>query len=335
MNQLENMDVLIAKYILGEASVLEKEMVKKWIRLSEENKKYYADCKTVFRLTGLSIDDTENVEIAWNKLKHSIENKSKSSALRSIGHFFYNRAAVFILFIGIGYLFFFLFYKAKNEAILTENEIVLSAETKSVITDTLSDGSLVKLDQKSKLVYFSSFNKENRHVKLTGNAHFCIRHNEQLPFIINTGDVFIKDMGTSFSIKSNPTDSIVQVFVEEGKVMFYSLNNHGVELKETETGIYHKNSSQFEKVVPHFNTSAGIISLRFENSNLKTVIDTLNKIYNTPIALFCNKLETLELTATFTETSVQPIVETIAATLGLTIIHKQEEIILTDDSCNR
>ncbi len=334
MNQLENMDELIAKHVLGEASFLEKEMVKEWIALSEENKRYYTDCKTVFRLTGLSTDDTKNVEIAWNKLKHSIENKGKKPTLRNIGNLFYNRAAVFILLIGMGYLLLFHFSRTKNKVILTENEIVLSAGTGLVITDTLSDGSLIRLDQKSKLVYSSSFNKKNRDVKLTGNAHFRIRHNEQLPFIINTGDVFIKDMGTSFSIKSNPSDSIVQVSVEEGRVVFYTINNRGIELRETETGIYYKNSMRFEKVVSRFNTLPKLISLRFENTRLKAVVDTLNKAYNAHIVLFCDKLETLELTVTFTETSVQPVVETIAATLGLTILNKKEEIVLTDGSCN-
>ena len=325
MDQLENIDELIAKCELGEASVDEKQRMQEWITQSAENKSYYAKCKTIFEIAGDVLNEEKKVERAFERFNHSISNNHKKSTLKRISTVFYSKAATLVLLIGTIYLL----YTFSR----TEKDIKLSTETASV-KKLLPDGTFVILDQKSQLSYPAVFNEENREVKLSGNAYFRIHHNDKLPFIINIGNVFIKDVGTSFNVKADPADSIVQVTVEEGIVAFYSLSDPGIRLNATQTGIYNKYTGRFKMLTSEANPpTRKMMTLNFENASLRNIVNEVNKTYHSTIVLSCDKLDSLELTVTFTEDSVEPIVEAIAATLGLTIKNEGSTIILTNASC--
>lgn len=82
---------------------------------------------------------------------------------------------------------------------------------------TLTDGSVVLLGADSRLVYPETFNGSTREVTLEGEAFFEISENPQQPFIVHTGDVQTKVLGTSFRISAFK-GSPVTVAVATGKV---------------------------------------------------------------------------------------------------------------------
>lgn len=329
MNQHEHIDELIAKHLAKETSAAEKDFINKWIASSETNNSYYSEMKMIYEIADKqTLQDKINIDIAWNKFSEKLpEPANKRTIFKKLIATLYGKAALFICLFGLGYLIY-------SQFGYHEKEIVFSSSTSASRNDTLSDKTFVSLYPNSSIRYSSSFNISNRNLKLTGEAYFKVQHNAELPFIINTGKVFIKDIGTAFTVKALPSDSTVMVTVTEGKVIFYSSQNSGMTLLKNETGIYNLISETFRKKDDSFNAET-TQTLSFESTSLQLVIDTLNKVYHEHIVLSCKNLESLELTASFKEKTATPIVETIAETFGLSITRNNGTVLLNSRTCKK
>ncbi|WP_247231500.1 FecR family protein [Telluribacter sp. SYSU D00476] len=86
------------------------------------------------------------------------------------------------------------------------------------LTIKLTDGTVIRLNAGSTLSYPEKFRSEKREVHLTGEAYFEVAPNPSAPFIIHTGDVQVRVVGTKFSVKAYPEGDEVKVAVVEGKV---------------------------------------------------------------------------------------------------------------------
>ena len=82
---------------------------------------------------------------------------------------------------------------------------------------TLPDGTKVRLNAGSELIYSNRFNKSIREVFLSGEAFFDVTRNEQKPFIIHSNQITTTVLGTSFNIRSYENQP-EQVTVATGKV---------------------------------------------------------------------------------------------------------------------
>lgn len=65
---------------------------------------------------------------------------------------------------------------------------------------TLSDGTKVWMNSDSKLEFPPSFQGENRIVRLSGEAYFEVKSDKKHPFIVETQDVKVRVLGTSFNL---------------------------------------------------------------------------------------------------------------------------------------
>lgn len=94
----------------------------------------------------------------------------------------------------------------------------------------LSDGSEVWLNAGSRLVYPTQFVGTNREVQLEGEAYFKIHRDINHPFIVKSGDVYTKVLGTEFNIRMKSSDvdknansyTACEVTLVKGKVSVYS-----------------------------------------------------------------------------------------------------------------
>ena len=83
---------------------------------------------------------------------------------------------------------------------------------------SLPDGSTVILNENSLLSYQGTFSGKIREVQLSGEAFFDIKHDENRPFIVHTGNVKTTVLGTAFNIKAFPSGTKVEVTVIRGRV---------------------------------------------------------------------------------------------------------------------
>ena len=83
----------------------------------------------------------------------------------------------------------------------------------------LPDGSQVWLNAGSRLDYVNAdFTNHHREVYLTGEAFFDIVHNPSSPFIVRSGDMQIRVLGTSFNVKAYPEEDQMETSLIRGSV---------------------------------------------------------------------------------------------------------------------
>lgn len=82
---------------------------------------------------------------------------------------------------------------------------------------TLPDGSLVWINAGSTLSIPSSYNEKVREVYLTGEAYFDVKANKARPFLVKTGTLTTKVLGTAFNINTFDPNKIAFT-VQNGKV---------------------------------------------------------------------------------------------------------------------
>lgn len=85
----------------------------------------------------------------------------------------------------------------------------------------LSDGTVVYLTSNSYLKYPSTFDKDKREVTLVGRAYFEVKKSK-IPFIVNTSDMNIEVLGTSFDVESRNSGSSASVILVEGSVKVFA-----------------------------------------------------------------------------------------------------------------
>lgn len=80
----------------------------------------------------------------------------------------------------------------------------------------LPDGSTVLMNADSELSY--AFGKNGREITLRGEAFFDVVHNPRVPFIVHSGKVNTRVLGTSFNVRAYPGQRNVKVTVSRGEV---------------------------------------------------------------------------------------------------------------------
>jgi ferric-dicitrate binding protein FerR (iron transport regulator) len=82
----------------------------------------------------------------------------------------------------------------------------------------LPDGSTVCLNKNSRLEYPRVFRDTMREVVLSGEAYFDITPLAGRPFIVHTGKLSTRVLGTAFNIRAYPGDKAIAITVTSGKV---------------------------------------------------------------------------------------------------------------------
>jgi len=327
---------LIAAFLSNQISSEEAAAVQNWIDASQENRNHFEQFKTVFEETGKLIPAPVDVDVdmAWNEMSCRIDvyeqkNKPVSNAHN---HIFILRktmlrvAAVLIPLITISIVYLLLTQKQKTMTKLATNQIV---------HDTLSDGSVVSLNNNSKLTYPEKFNGNMREVSMEGEAFFDIKPDKEKPFVIHTENMLIKVLGTSFNVKARLESDEIEVYVKTGQVMFADAGKAGVyevsiTLQPGETGVYNKTTRKISKTneVDENNLFWKTKSLVFSRANLSEVIATIQEYYPVSIVLQNENLKSLHFSATFKDQPVDSILSIITNTFDLKISKEGTHYIL-------
>jgi|WetSurMetagenome_2_1015567.scaffolds.fasta_scaffold45765_3 transmembrane sensor len=105
-------------------------------------------------------------------------------------------------------------YSNNTAKVITQ---ILSIPNHKIFKVILSDGTEVMLNAKSKLTYPNKFMGNQRIVQLNGEAYFKVAHNAKCPFIVETGRLQTKVLGTEFNIR-NYSNAYTHVTLLKGSV---------------------------------------------------------------------------------------------------------------------
>lgn len=189
-------------------------------------------------------------------------------------------------------------------------------ERKEVV---LPDSSRLWLNAGSSVDYPAVFRGGERNVGLTGEAFFDVTRDPAHPFVIRTGAVCTRVVGTTFNIKAYPEDSAIAVSVVTGRVKVSSAHA-SVDLQPDQQAVYGKSDDRL--TVRHYPGAGALAAwkdgkLQFRNMRLQEVARTLERRYAVSIRVDGRSGDCPVLHADFDETeSVGRILEMLAVSLN-------------------
>jgi transmembrane sensor len=192
----------------------------------------------------------------------------------------------------------------------------------------LSDSSIVYLGAGSKLTFPEAFTGKSREIYLDGEAFFEIKSNPQMPFIVHTGKVQTKVLGTSFKIEAF-TGAPFAVEVATGKIQIAEGLKSLAILTPGEQLTYYNGKISQHQVLPADVMAWKNSVLTFNNKSLYEITRILERWYDVRIS-FKNKMkaeETLTLSINAT-TSVDKIFKVLASAAHFNYNIKNKEIVI-------
>jgi transmembrane sensor len=205
-------DAMLIKYLLGEAAAAEVREIEAWITASSVNHRKFGELKIILEASRhLAQESTLNETEAWERFKElraeSRRGPAKVRAFTDHTAYRWLQSVAALLLIWTGWWMYHSYDSSKPSP---AEWVRLDAEN-SVRIDTLPDGSIVHLNKNSGILYAADFNSR-RNVRLKGEAFFEVRHNKDVPFNVQAGDIKIVDIGTAFNVKSlrHKTEVIVE-----------------------------------------------------------------------------------------------------------------------------
>ncbi len=333
-SKFENIEVLIAKYLAGEADAADLVLLNEWRKLSSENEIEFSQMEKLYNnSSSLRNVIPVDTDAAWMKLKNTISIQPEQGKIISIKPAtsrinFIRIAASILIVAGLGMLAFFLTLPSEDKFAEIKSENVIRKEK-------LPDGSTVTLNKNTTLAYSTDHFSRKRIVKLKGEAFFDVVHDEKNPFLIEAADLKIEDVGTSFNVQAKENTGIAIISVVSGEVKITTLTGQVFNLVAGEEATYNvktKIVSKKESIEENISAYADRVFV-FENAELKTVVDVLNDVYDSQLTIENHKLDSCRITVTFDNEAIDDIATVIAETLGLEIKKSNEQIILSGNDC--
>jgi transmembrane sensor len=311
MKQDMSEDILI-KYILGEATIAEGQEIETWIAVNSANAKKFEQVKIILetskRLAQVSpLGETE----AWEKFKEKRATRGEPAKVRSISSNtgWLRIAAAVVFLIGGGWIAYYLYdQRGGNPA-----ELVSIKTTNMVRIDTLPDGSIVHINKNSSITYAGDF-ESRREIKLSGEAFFEVKHNEEVPFTVRVNDINIRDVGTAFNVKSKQQNT--EVIVESGIVQV-SRSANSIRLTPNEMVRIKAGDKQLkiEKSTDQLYNYYRSNTFIARGTPLWRLVDILNEAYGSDIEIANSALRNTQITVTIRyEDSLSNILEIIRST---------------------
>jgi ferric-dicitrate binding protein FerR (iron transport regulator) len=221
---------------------------------------------------------------------------------------------------------------ATNSRSVHEKEIVTRYGTRSY--QQLPDGSKLWLNAGSKVSYAEVSAGGRRELTLTGEAFFDVRHDPEHPFIIHTGRLDIKVLGTSFNIKAYPNDSTIETTLISGKVeielpgqsqksiVLRPSEKLVIPIRETQSVLEGTLAVARQTVAPDpqyktvLETSWVEDKLVFRNETFSDVSRKLERWYNIHISFEDDQYLKERLTAYFKDQPIRNVMDALQLSLG-------------------
>lgn len=198
---------------------------------------------------------------------------------------------------------------------------------------TLSDGTKVWLNAASSLRFPQHFvaTEKKRIVYLEGEAFFDVTKNKDQPFIVKTGAVNVKVLGTRFNVSSYIEDATVKTTLVEGEVEVNEGDSENfLQLTPSYQAIFNKNKKGLlkKKVNTLLYTSWMDKKIVLENESFAEVSKRIERTYNVSIINHNKELNNTHFTGEFDVENIEEIFRTFSETLKFKYDIKDKNIII-------
>lgn len=315
---MEQIDNYIQSFLNGSLDADSHAVLRQWIKEKPENREYFQNTVAIWKATGvMSNADGFDVASAIGKFKEETQPANRINFYRRALTF--SAAAIILLLCGVSSLFFlWQSERSASEMVEEYKEYVVEVPDGAKSKITFPDGSVVWLNAGSKVTYDSNFARESRNVGLTGEGYFEVSKNKELPFVVNTGKLTVKVLGTKFNLKSYEEDSEVKVTLKEGavKVGDFLTDAAPVVLKPNQRFTFKKMTQtiQVDSVDASHIENWRNGAMTFDKVPLEEIAKELRRLYNIPIRIESDKLKHIVYYSDFQENvSIEKVLEILSS----------------------
>ena len=336
-NQFQKM---LDRFLAGQCSPEEEQLVQDWYASlwKEDEPDIRPDLKA----------QLENR--LWNTLSDRMTLAHPSGKQRNLWPFVRIAAAILLVAVAIG-AFFLPSQPEVSPEVIAFSE---SKEPVQVIENSeaspqpfvLADGSRITLEPGSRLKFQQLTESPLRTVYLEGDGFFEIAHDKTRPFLVYTGAVVTKVLGTSFSIKNTGDGETIDIIVKTGKVAVSKVSRSGKKNTEESPVIVTPNQkATYQK--SHDHIIAGIIDnpkplpaqedrlqMKFDAVSVTDILLTIESAYGITLRYDPDKLKACLLTTELTEEGLYERLNIICQAIGGDYTVNQNEIVITTNGCN-
>lgn len=256
----------------------QRRAVKRWLVSDNDPEEKETALSRIWQETSAEADHglDESLLLTWQKIQHS----EKKTRQRGLVYHLLRYAAIVLLVVATGITTWKMAERQYEETEMIEC-FVPNGEQQSV---TLPDGSHIQLNAGTVFIYPSSFTGGKRTVYLSGEARFSIEKDENNPFIVNTGNLKVEVLGTTFNVEAYPGSGSITTTLEEGAVKVYKelSPQEAIYMKPNEQLTYISHDDRFQTALVDASDYAAWTTgeLRFINRSLDEILFSLERKYD-------------------------------------------------------
>ncbi|MBE6240932.1 MAG: DUF4974 domain-containing protein [Bacteroidales bacterium] len=281
----------LKKYFAGQLTSQEEEQVQAWLVEHSEDPQVQDALLAI--MSDMETEDKTASSPAYVKVSRrlGLERKSRfEKTVRTIGRWVMGVAACVMLPLlgAFGY----------QRLHVPEQAEWLEVKVPYGQTDELllSDGTLLHLNAGTRVTYPSVFLGNERRVFIEGEVFAEVAKNPEQPFIIESGDVDVKVLGTTFNFKAYDNTECVELILLEGAVQVdidAATRKKQVRLHPGEMVQYDRKSGEIEMkdFQPHlykgFHDDG---SIHFFNLRLSDITSDLERLFGVKLVLLDEEL---------------------------------------------
>lgn len=269
---------LMIDHLTGSISKTSQQDLDAWIELSHSNKEYFNEIKSTWKSVGfIRTDKRFDEKEAYHIFEGAII--EKRNMLRRMLRY----AAIIVPFVFISYFAYSYFVLPKHDNNNFISKISVPNGSKSQIE--LKDGTKIWLNSGSVVELDSKFGNSERRIKLYGEAYLEVSKNEECPFILETGTLEVKVLGTTFNVNYYKENDEIKLALIEGSVELIVSAENSTIMKPNDLATYNLLSEQIAISKNGMAEATAWMQNRliFEGYAFDKIVDILERNYNVKI----------------------------------------------------
>ena len=327
------MDDLISEYLSHRLNNEEQRELEGWIDASAENERYFHERREIWLATisakdASSFDSEKGFQRFLTRVREENQSKGRKVILKKYAY----TAAVVALLLLVTYS---AYWQGGNVMRNRFQDMVVEVPMGSNSILRLPDGTRVHLNAGSKIIYSQGFGVDNRNLQLSGERYFEVTKNKELPFRIQTRELAVEVLGTTFNLRNYDDDAEAVVSLLEGKVsMINHLNREEtLPLLPDEKIVLNKSNGKTQLVrgKTGYATEWTKGYLFFDEKLLPDIAKELERAYNVNIQIADDTLKNYRFYGNFVrkEQTIEEILNILASTDKIAYSKRERNIVIT------
>lgn len=199
----------------------------------------------------------------------------------------------------------------------------------------LPDGTRVWINSASKFKFPETFSDTSREVYLEGEAYFDVAHDAGKPFIIHTGDISTRVLGTAFNLSAYDTKKVT-VTVTRGRVRVSDGQRRLAELVRNKQLRYNRDTRKAELNIVDAGDFASWINgeLILNNVSMEEAAEKISRWYDVDFSFSSSKIKRCRFSVTFLNgEKLSKVLQVISELNGFKYRIEKRKVILSGKGC--